>query len=130
ISSDPIRVGMRPRSLRWRRGPGRQERSELMGNPLDELAKGVARGMSRREALRQIGRLGAGLAGLALATLGVSKASAQGATPYKCSQISGNGNTFTGYGPTREEANDRAFDRCFQAEGFALLCSNPPVCEP
>ena len=48
-----------------------------MGNRFDELAKDLARGVSRREALR---RLGGGLLGAAVAAvgLGLGKASADG----------------------------------------------------
>jgi hypothetical protein len=46
-----------------------------MGNHFDELAKRMAGGMSRREALR---RLGGGLAGALLASLGFGRAWGQG----------------------------------------------------
>src|SRR5262249_18368802 len=45
-----------------------------MNNQFDELSKGLAQAVTRRQALR---RFGAGLAGAALAMLGIGKAQAQ-----------------------------------------------------
>jgi len=51
-----------------------------MNNKFDELAKGLARSVTRRQALK---RFGAGLAGMALACLGLANMAQAGGT-YLC----------------------------------------------
>ena len=101
-----------------------------MDKPFDELAKGLARGMSRRGALRQIGRLGGGLVGLLLAGLGTSRVAADGVTPYECTVTSYNHVEYTGHGPDADSAADKARDKCVRREGNPGFCQNPAVCEP
>src|SRR5262249_13999102 len=63
----PLRFGPEARP-----GPGRKDsrKERDMTHAFDELAKGMAEGVSRREALR---RLGGGVAGALLASLGLTR---------------------------------------------------------
>jgi hypothetical protein len=69
-----------------------------MDNRFDELTKSLAEGVSRREALR---RLGGGLAGALLASLGLAGV-AQGASARDCSITCSN---FYPPGPARAQCN-------------------------
>jgi len=56
-----------------------------MNKKLDDLAKGMAQSVTRRQALK---KFGVGLAGMALACLGfVNRASAKQSTDKKCAHI-------------------------------------------
>src|SRR5437588_11343556 len=76
------------------------ERENSMGNRFDDLAKGAADGMSRREVVR--GALVAGFAA-ALAVVGVGKASADPQCQQLCAAL---------YPPPRGKETQNAYGKC------------------
>ena len=93
----------------------------------DDLAKGLAGGLSRREALRRLGGLLGVTAGAVLASVGLGKARGQGPGPSTCDEYCAQF-----YPPPRGEAFGQCVRSCTACVRAGGIACGPGVdcCDP
>jgi hypothetical protein len=96
----------------------------------DELAKAMAEGISRREALRRLGKVLAGSA-LTFLSIGTAWGRPSKVSGYRCtSDACPSGHRYSRQGDTQAQAYEKTVAYCYEREGNDSCCTQHVFCTP